>query len=88
MASVGAPPVVSSPTQEGSLGPSLRVAGWLMTGLSLLFLSTRLYCKYSRHRTLHVDDMFLIASWVRYHRPLVAPRYWLWPFPTCFALAG
>ncbi len=46
------------------LGPSLRTAVWLMTGLSLAFLSTRLYCKLLRHRKIHFDDMVLIASWV------------------------
>lgn len=46
------------------LGPSLRVATWVLVALSCVFLNTRLYCKWRRHRTLHLDDYVLVASWV------------------------
>ncbi|CAK7212627.1 hypothetical protein SBRCBS47491_001531 [Sporothrix bragantina] len=46
------------------LGPSLRIAIWVLVALSGAFLGTRLYCKWRRHRTIHLDDSFLIASWV------------------------
>lgn len=46
------------------LGPSLRVAAWVLVGLSGAFLGTRLYCKWRRHRTIHLDDGFLVAAWV------------------------
>ncbi|CAK7200615.1 hypothetical protein SEUCBS139899_003313 [Sporothrix eucalyptigena] len=45
------------------LGPSLRVATWALIALSGIFLGTRLYCKWRRHRAIHLDDAFLIASW-------------------------
>ncbi|KIH94830.1 hypothetical protein SPBR_03753 [Sporothrix brasiliensis 5110] len=45
------------------LGPSLRVTVWVLVAVSGAFLGTRLYCKWRRHRTLHVDDGFLMAAW-------------------------
>lgn len=50
------------------LGPQLNLVFWLLTGLSLVFLSLRLYCKIYRGRSLWWDDHFLVASWVRHHR--------------------
>ncbi|KAL1889895.1 hypothetical protein Sste5346_008620 [Sporothrix stenoceras] len=48
---------------SGDLGPSLRMATWVLVVLSGAFLVTRLYCKWRRHRALHLDDGFLVASW-------------------------
>jgi hypothetical protein len=48
----------------GDLGPSLRVTTWALVGLSGAFLATRLYCKWRRHRAVHLDDGFLVAAWV------------------------
>ncbi len=35
---------------------------WIMMGLSSVFLSTRLYCKYLRHRRLHFNDAVPASS--------------------------
>jgi hypothetical protein len=37
---------------------------WFLTGLALIFLCLRLYCKLWRHRRLWWDDCLLIMSWV------------------------
>lgn len=49
---------------SGDLGPSLRMATWVLVALSGTFLITRLYCKWRRHRAIHLDDGFLVASWL------------------------
>ncbi|KAK0726010.1 hypothetical protein B0H67DRAFT_144941 [Lasiosphaeris hirsuta] len=46
------------------LGPELNAIFWLLTSLSLGFLSLRLYCKLTRGRQLWWDDYLLTASWV------------------------
>ncbi|KAK3342086.1 putative integral membrane protein [Lasiosphaeria hispida] len=46
------------------LGPELNAVFWLLTVLSLGFLSLRIYCKLARGRRLWWDDYLLIASWV------------------------
>ncbi|OAA62891.1 hypothetical protein SPI_04431 [Niveomyces insectorum RCEF 264] len=48
------------------LGPMLRVGLWVLTTLSFAFLVTRLVCKFKRHRTFHVDDYVLVASWLMF----------------------
>ncbi|OAA65611.1 hypothetical protein SPI_02398 [Niveomyces insectorum RCEF 264] len=45
-------------------GPQLNFTIWLLTGLSLGFLSLRVYCKFLRGRGLWWDDYVLISSWV------------------------
>lgn len=59
--------------QTDDLGPPTRIAIWLLTGISAVFLCLRLYCKFIRHRRLHLDDWVLIASWVLLHLPLSPP---------------
>ncbi len=49
---------------KDDLGPSMRVAVWILVSAATVFLTLRLYCKYLRHRRLHLDDWFLIAAWV------------------------
>jgi len=49
---------------DDDLGPSTRVAVWLLVGSSAVFLGLRLYCKLIRHRRLHWDDWVLTAAWV------------------------
>ncbi|CAK7216099.1 hypothetical protein SBRCBS47491_002717 [Sporothrix bragantina] len=44
--------------------PQLNFTIWLLTGLSLGFLSLRVYCKFLRGRGLWWDDYVLITSWV------------------------
>ncbi|CAK7226338.1 hypothetical protein SEUCBS140593_006208 [Sporothrix eucalyptigena] len=44
--------------------PQLNFTIWLLTGLSLGFLSLRIYCKFLRGRGLWWDDYVLITSWV------------------------
>ncbi len=51
------------------LGPQLNAVFWILTTLSLLFLSLRIYCKVYRGRYLWWDDYVLIASWVWLPRP-------------------
>ncbi|KAK3326664.1 hypothetical protein B0H66DRAFT_472667 [Apodospora peruviana] len=50
--------------QNDDLGPTTRVAIWVLAGVSLLFIVLRVYCKFVRHRRLHSDDYFAIAAWV------------------------
>jgi len=45
-------------------GPELLGVSWGLTGLATLFLTLRLYCKYSSRRRLWWDDYILIAAWV------------------------
>lgn len=44
--------------------PQLNFTIWLLTGLSLGFLSLRIYCKFLRGRGLWWDDYVLITSWI------------------------
>ena len=46
------------------LGPRLNAVFWSLTSLSLVFMCTRLYCKYLRGRYLWWDDYVLVASWI------------------------
>ncbi|KAK3681310.1 hypothetical protein B0T22DRAFT_540209 [Podospora appendiculata] len=61
--STGVPGLWRARTDEGDLGPTTRIAVWLLVGASLTFLVLRLYCKYARHRRIHADDYFAIAAW-------------------------
>src|SRR6478752_7479346 len=54
------------------LGPTTRISVWLLVGAAMIFLVLRVYCKIVRHRRLHADDNFLIASWVR--RQVFTPK--------------
>ncbi|OIW31929.1 hypothetical protein CONLIGDRAFT_572094 [Coniochaeta ligniaria NRRL 30616] len=62
----GCPPSVpfSKFAEDEDFGPATRIAIWLLTGVSAVFLCLRLYCKFIRHRRLHLDDWVLIASWL------------------------
>ncbi|CAK7225188.1 hypothetical protein SCUCBS95973_005777 [Sporothrix curviconia] len=44
--------------------PQLNFTIWLLTGLSVGFLSLRIYCKFLRGRGLWWDDYVLISSWL------------------------
>ena len=46
-------------------GPKLNAVIWLLTGISAVFLSLRIYCKFLRHNRPWWDDYVLIAAWVR-----------------------
>lgn len=48
----------------------LLVSVWVLNLLALVFLLTRVYCKYLRHRGLWWDDGVLIAAYVRPPRTL------------------
>ncbi|KAK3326991.1 hypothetical protein B0T19DRAFT_420540 [Cercophora scortea] len=61
--STGFPGFWRTRADEGDLGPTTRIAVWLLVGASLVFLALRLYCKYARHRRIHADDYFAIAAW-------------------------
>lgn len=43
----------------------ILVSIWLLTGLSLLFLVLRLFCKFKTRRGLWWDDHVMVLSWVR-----------------------
>jgi hypothetical protein len=62
----GCPPSVplSKFDRDEDYGPATSIAIWLLTGTSAVFLSLRLYCKFIRHRRLHLDDWVLVASWL------------------------
>ncbi|KAL1836794.1 hypothetical protein VTJ49DRAFT_4636 [Mycothermus thermophilus] len=47
-----------------NLGPLLDGVFWTLTTFALVFLALRLYCKFSRGRSLWWDDHFLIAAWL------------------------
>ena len=53
-------------------GPTMNISLWTLTGLSLTFMSLRIYAKVTRHRGLWWDDWMLIASWVSSHAVDVA----------------
>jgi hypothetical protein len=44
--------------------PRLNATLWTLTGISLIFLALRVYCKSFRSRRLWWDDWILIAAWV------------------------
>ncbi|KAG8162936.1 hypothetical protein KVR01_007414 [Diaporthe batatas] len=48
----------------GTRGPEVNTALWMLTCISALFLSLRLYCKSYRHKDLWWDDWILILSWI------------------------
>ena len=58
------PPEVLAALPHDNGGPMLVVVIWVLSGLALLFLSLRIYCKFLRHSGLWWDDYVLIASWV------------------------
>ncbi len=37
---------------------------WFLTGLSLVFLALRLFCKFRTHRGLWWDDHVMVLAWV------------------------
>ncbi|KUI62549.1 hypothetical protein VP1G_09664 [Cytospora mali] len=45
-------------------GPEVNDVLWALTGISNLFLSLRIYCKFYRHRDLWWDDWLLLLSWM------------------------
>ena len=57
-------PYFASRLPKDDLGPSMLVAVWILASVSTVFFALRLYCKFIRHRRLHLDDWFLIAAWV------------------------
>ncbi|PHH54867.1 hypothetical protein CFIMG_001264RA [Ceratocystis fimbriata CBS 114723] len=52
------------PGYSDNRGPGIRASCWILGGLSLVFLSLRVYCKFLKHRGLYWDDYLLIASWL------------------------
>jgi hypothetical protein len=63
------PPPPLTPEQWAALphdnaGSHLNASIWVMIGISTLFLSLRIYCKFLRHRGLWWDDYVLIAAWM------------------------
>lgn len=48
--------------QFDDLGPRERISVWLLAGVGLVFPLLQSYCKFLRHRRLHVDDYFLITT--------------------------
>lgn len=52
------------PESGENRGPEINFALWMLTCISALFLSLRLYCKSYRHKDLWWDDWILILSWV------------------------
>lgn len=46
-------------------GPTMNTSLWTLVGVSLLFMSLRMYAKITKHRGLWWDDWVLIVSWVR-----------------------
>lgn len=52
-----------------SMGPLMRIVCWTLVGVSGLFLSLRLYCKFLKNRGLWWDDHVLIMAWVRLKPP-------------------
>ncbi|KAK3314836.1 hypothetical protein B0H66DRAFT_535724 [Apodospora peruviana] len=49
---------------HNDLGPQLNTVFWLLTGVSLAFMLTRIFCKVIRGRHLWWDDYILMAAWV------------------------
>lgn len=58
-------------THLESRGPEVDMALWILTAVSSLSLSLRLYCKSYKHKDLWLDDWILILSWVRAAKFLV-----------------
>jgi hypothetical protein len=74
-----AAPEAPTPEQLAALphnnsGPKLNAVIWTLTLLAGLFLSLRMYCKFSRHTRLWWDDYILIASYVRRRLPFISER--------------
>jgi hypothetical protein len=61
---MAAPRESDAGSTDETLGPVLNLANWSLTGISLVFLVLRLYCKAIQRRGLWWDDHFLLASWV------------------------
>ncbi|KAF2001923.1 hypothetical protein P154DRAFT_155404 [Amniculicola lignicola CBS 123094] len=47
-----------------SNGPKTVTALWAMTGISIVFIAVRFYCKYISTRRLGIDDGILLVAWV------------------------
>ncbi|KAH6695678.1 hypothetical protein F5X68DRAFT_258234 [Plectosphaerella plurivora] len=45
-------------------GPTMNTSLWTLVGISLLFMSLRMYAKITKHRGLWWDDWVLIVSWI------------------------
>ncbi len=45
--------------------PKIVISLSVMTGVSLLFMSLRFFCKGRYHKRIGADDYMLAASWVR-----------------------
>lgn len=56
-------------------GPTMNTSLWTLVGISLLFMSLRMYAKITKHRGLWWDDWVLIISWVRRGEDLKDGRY-------------
>lgn len=54
----------AAPRVVPNYAPMLLWSIWTVTVVSAIFLSLRVYCKLTRHRSLWWDDHFLILSWV------------------------
>ncbi len=45
-------------------GAVIITTTWALTGVATQYLCLRLYCKFSRARSLWWDDFILVISWV------------------------
>lgn len=60
-------PSQAAPLNPGDLGrgPVIMGVTWALTGVSLIIVSTRVYFRWKRPRTLAWDDAFIVAAMVR-----------------------